>query len=241
MSQAFDNDSHIRRRQSLLLQDLNFDPSSPEDDQYISNQATLPLHSETKFFTPNQTIQTSTLKTETPFLTPNQTFASQVRTIASQSKPETPFMLPNQSLSASTPHINEVQYPSLNQELPMTKSTLNIPGMDNTPWEISKFRNNRVTLSVRINGIKYNYLPKTRRVHDIHGNIVHTALPSNSLIDAFLKSFAAIPNITIEDARKDKEDQRLEFDISLSETFYTVAPTEKRIYLYGYKIYTFLE
>jgi len=231
MSQTFDNDSHMRRRQSLLLQNRNFDPSSPEDDQYANQQATLPLHSDTQFFTPNLTSQTPHSRIETPFLTPNQTFASQAKPIASHSKPETPFLKQNQTLSTSTPHINEVNYPSLNHELQKTKSTLNIQGMENTPWKISQSHNNRVTLSTRINGVKYNYLPKTRRVHDIHGNIVQTALPSNSLIDAFLKTYATIPNITIEEARKDKQDERLEYDIRLMK-FFILCHRRKNKYIY---------
>jgi len=96
-------------------------------------------------------------------------------------------------------------------------------------------------LSTRINGVKYNYLPRTKRIHDIHGNIITTALPSDALIEKFLKIYAKIPNISIEEVREEKHDNRLEFDISLNEVFYVVLPTDRRVYLYGYRILFFLE
>jgi len=239
MSQAFDNESNTRRRQSVLLQDRNFDPSSPEDDQY-NNQTTLQLHSDSKYFTPNRTLQSPDLKNETTFLTPNQTFASQTRPITAQTDTETPFTLPNRTHSSSTPYINDVNYPSLHQELIDTKSPINIQGMTNQPWEISEGRN-KIMLSTRINGVKYNYLPRTKRIHDIHGNIIQTAHPSDALIEKFLKKYATIPNISIEEVRDEKHDNRLEFDISLNEIFYVVHPTDRRIYLYGYCVLFFLE
>jgi len=239
MSQAFDNEAHMRRRQSILLQDRNFDPSSPEDDQY-NNQATLQLHPDSKYFTPNRTLQSPDLKSESTFLTPNQTFASQIRPITAQNNTETPFTIPNQTLSTSTPHINDVNYPSLHQELINTKSPLNIQGMNNQPWEISENRN-KITLSTRINGVKYNYLPRTKKIHDIHGAIIKTTLPSDALIEKFLKKYVKVPNISIEDVREEKHDNRLEFDISLNEVYYLVLPTDRRVYLYGYRILFFLE
>jgi len=239
MSQAFDNEAHMRRRQSILLQDRNFDPSSPEDDQY-NNQATLQLHPDSKYFTPNRTLQSPDLKSEPTFLTPNQTFASQIRPITAQNNTETPFTIPNQTLSTSTPHINDVNYPSLHQELINTKSPLNIQGMNNQPWEISENRN-KITLSTRINGVKYNYLPRTKKIHDIHGAIIKTTPPSDALIEKFLKKYVKVPNISIEDVREEKHDNRLEFDISLNEVYYLVLPTDRRVYLYGYRILFFLE
>jgi len=56
-----------------------------------------------------------------------------------------------------------------------------------------------------------------------------------------LKKYATISNISIEEVRDEKHDNRLEFDISLNEVFYTVHPTDRRIYLYGYKVLFFLE
>ena len=180
------------------------------------------------------------MKSESTFLTPNQTFVSQIRPIAAQTNTETPFTIPNQTLSTSTPHINDVNYPSLHQELINTKSPLNIQGMNNQPWEISENRN-KITLSTRINGVKYIYLPKTKKIHDIHGAIIKTTPPSDALIEKFLKKYVKVPNISIEDVREEKHDNRLEFDISLNEVYYLVLPTDRRVYLYGYRILFFLE
>jgi len=56
-----------------------------------------------------------------------------------------------------------------------------------------------------------------------------------------LKKYAAIPNISIEEVRDEKHDNRLEFDISLSEVFYYVTPTDRRVYIYGYRVLFFLD